>query len=378
MERALSAVGVTIETATTDDGGPGRRVNKPRGQGIAENGVTRWYFAKQTEFYKVSWPLKRWLQANIARFDLVHIHALFSFSSTVAAQIARRAEVPYVIRPLGVLNRYGMTQRRAMLKKLSFRWLESGLLRDAAAVQFTSVQEQQEAECLGVTLRSVIIPLGLEPVLAGDAQRFLQRYPELQDKQRLLFLSRLDPKKNLEGLLRAMCCLIDEYPNLALIICGDGKPDYIAQLKQWAQDLSVADRMYWLGQVEGEDKADVLAAGHVFVLPSYSENFGIAAVEALAAGLPCVLGKGVAIADSVVQAGAGVAVDPQPESIAQGIRLLLSDPTRQQKAALQARQLAQNEYSAWSMGQRLAELYQTLLASDSRNSCSSMTLPRSS
>ena len=75
--------------------------------------MTRWYFPKQTEFYKFSFPFWRWLRRDVGRFDAIHIHAVFSFSSVAAAWAARRADIPYIIRPLGVLNRYGMTQRRA-------------------------------------------------------------------------------------------------------------------------------------------------------------------------------------------------------------------------------------------------------------------------
>ena len=181
MERQLAAAGVGVETVTTDDNGKGRRYEKSLGCALAENGVTRWYFRKQSEFYKVSVPLRAWLQRHASRFDVVHIHALFSFTSVIAAGVCRSAGIPYIIRPLGALTRYGMTQRRAFLKRLSFGLLERSLLRDAAAVHFTSSAELQEAEVLGVPMRSIIIPLGLEPAPAGDARGFLGHYPELEE-----------------------------------------------------------------------------------------------------------------------------------------------------------------------------------------------------
>ena len=90
MERALSAVGVVVETVTTDDDGRRRRVNKPLGRPLNENGAVRWYFPKQMEFYKVSVPLLRWLPREVRRFDVVHVHALFSFASVAAAWTALR------------------------------------------------------------------------------------------------------------------------------------------------------------------------------------------------------------------------------------------------------------------------------------------------
>ncbi|MEQ1841601.1 MAG: glycosyltransferase, partial [Verrucomicrobiales bacterium] len=119
MERALLAGGMEVETITTDDEGPGRRNGKGDGTPREENGIVRRYFPKQTEFYKVSFPLARWMRKALHDFDVVHIHALFSHTSIAAARAARSAGVPYVIRPLGVLNQYGITQRRALLKQLS-------------------------------------------------------------------------------------------------------------------------------------------------------------------------------------------------------------------------------------------------------------------
>ena len=109
MERGLTGAGIQVETATTDDDGPGKRSEKPLGSPVQENGVTRWYFRKQSEFYKVSWPLRRWLQRQVGGYDLVHIHAVFSHASVAAARAARRNHVPYVLRPLGVLNPHWIT-----------------------------------------------------------------------------------------------------------------------------------------------------------------------------------------------------------------------------------------------------------------------------
>jgi glycosyltransferase involved in cell wall biosynthesis len=358
IERALSALGIHVETASTNDDGPNRRLTKRLGEPIEENGVTRWYFSKQREFYKVSLPFVHWLQREIHRFDIVQIHALFSFTSVMAARIARRERVPYIIRPLGVLNRYGMTQRRALLKRISFRSIEGPLLKDAAAVHFTSYEEQTEAESLGVHMRSTVIPLGVELEAPGNPEEFFECCPMLRSRQRTLFLSRIDPKKNLESLLRAFSIVVEEFPNSALIVAGDGNADYLATLKLLAKQLGIEERVTWLGRVDGSKKVAVLAAADLFVLPSFSENFGIAAIEALAAGLPCVLGEGVAVAADVETAGAGVVVSPTPESIADGIRCFLNDGNRRQHSAAQARLLVESKYSTAQMGSLLLQLYQ--------------------
>ena len=302
-----------------------------------------------------------WVLRHVRDYDVVHIHALFSFTSVVAAWAARRAGVPYVVRPLGTLNRYGVEQRRPWLKQLSLKLIEGPILRHAATVHFTAEAEQVEALSLGIPMHAVVIPLGIEPTQMDDGQVLLDRRHGTDNGRSLLFLSRLDPKKNVEGLLRAFNLLAHEWPDLRLVIAGNGEASYVAGLKKLAVELGVADRVVWLGHIEGEQKAAALAAAQVFVLPSFSENFGIAAAEALMAGLPCVLGKGVAIADEIAEAGAGIAVEPDPDSIAQGLKKLLSDDALWTSMSGKAAALAREKYSVDAMGERLVRLYEGIV-----------------
>ena len=131
----------------------------------------------------------------------------------------------------------------------------------------------------------------------------------------------------------------------------------MAGLKALAVELGLEDRVVWAGHIDGDLKASALAGAELFVLPSFSENFGIAAAEALMAGLPCVLGQGVAIAQDVVTAGAGLAVTPEPASIAAGLLRVMADSNMRATMAVRAKALALDKYSAAAMGARLVELY---------------------
>ena len=363
MERVLAALGVEVVTATTDDDGPHGRLAVATGTAVACNGATRFYFPRQTGPYKVSLPMLRWLRREVPRFDLVHVHALFSFAPVTAAWIARGAGVPYIIRPLGVLNSYGMEQRRSRLKVLSMALLEGRLLRDAAAVHFTADQERMEAELLGVPMRSSVVALGIEPMPAVSADAFLAAHPTVGNR-RLLFLSRIDPKKNIEVLLEAVASSRSSIPGLSLIICGDGEAGYVAHLKALSRGLGLGDSVVWAGHVEGVLKASAFAAAELFVLPSISENFGIAAVEALSAGLPCILGEGVAVAPRVAEAGAGVAIAPTADAVAGAIITMLGATGGLAQASAAARELAASEYSLDAMGKGLMTMYASACALD--------------
>lgn len=374
IERALSALGVRVATATTDDDGPGRRRAIPSNP-AQDNPISaptksalkpiRLYFRKTLEFYKISPGFARWVFHHARDFDVIHIHALFSFTSVAAAWAARSAGVAYVVRPLGTLNQYGVTQRRPWLKQLSLKLIEGPILRHAAAVHFTAEAEREEAESLGIPMRSVVVPLGIASPPQQDASLFLGRHRELAGRRTVLFLSRLDPKKNVEGLLRAFSLVRDSLPETSLVIAGDGDTGYVAGLTRLADELGLADRIVWAGFVDGELKTSAFAAAQVFVLPSFSENFGIAAAEALMAGLPCVLGKGVAISEEVQVAGAGLATSPEPEAIAEALRTLLADEGRRAEMGRRAAALARERYSVEAMGARLHALYSKILAHNS-------------
>ncbi len=363
MERALTAAGVEVFTATTDHG----RATDPRVETVpvGERNVRRLYSRKWTSFYKVAPGLVPWLWHNVRTFDVVHIHALFSFCSTAAGLIARMRGVPYVVRPLGTLTAYGM-KRRASLKRASFALLEAPILRRAAAVHFTSDDEQIEARALGIPMREVIIPLGVEMLEPGDPNRLDAEFPALAGKPAILFLSRLDPKKNIEALFDAFASNPRARDTSMLLVAGSGDAGYCERLKSAAQAFGIADRVIWLGHVEGQRKRNVFARADVFVLPSFSENFGIAAVEAMLAGLPCVLAQGVAVATEAAKDGAAISTPPRPDAIAEALDQLLLNPTLRQHMAQNAVVHARRLYSTHAMAEALKSLYANLSASSSK------------
>jgi glycosyltransferase involved in cell wall biosynthesis len=263
-----------------------------------------------------------------------------------------------------------MNQRRPWLKGLSMRLLEGPALRRAAAVHFTSQEEAAQARKLGIPFREAIIPLAVEAALPASA-RDPSVFAQLRGSPCVLFLSRLDAKKNIEGLLAAVALLKDEMPKLRLLIAGDGAPEYVRGLKARCVEMQISELVIWAGHVEGSMKSAAFAAADVFVLPSYSENFGIAAAEALAAGLPCVLGEGVAIAKEVAEAGAGLSVSTDPQSIADGLRRIMDDKNALERMGTNATRLAQERFSMQAMGTRLAQLYTDIL-----NGCHGLPGPR--
>ena len=133
ISRALASKGIDVHVATTDDNGIDR-LDVPLGKPVNHDNATFWYFKRQTRFYTISLGLTRWLSRHIKEYDLVHIHALFSYSSTPAAYWATKHHVPYIVRPLGTLKEWARRERRSVLKKISFSLTEKRILSRATVV----------------------------------------------------------------------------------------------------------------------------------------------------------------------------------------------------------------------------------------------------
>jgi glycosyltransferase involved in cell wall biosynthesis len=366
MAHASQRAGMEVVVATTDDDGNDARLDVPLGTPVVRDDVTHLFFRRDLIPYKVSFGLARWLNRNIHQFDIVHIHALFSFSSTAAAMVAWRKKVPYVVRPLGVLNRWGLEHRRLLPKRVSLRLIELPILRRAAAIHFTTERELREAADIGgdVTAgRSVVTPIPVEVNESGNAENFLQSYPSVTGKKLVLFLSRIDKKKGIELLLNAFAGVKRNEPNSLLVIAGNGDTRYVETLRAQADKLGISADILWAGFLGRPEKANAYAAASVFVLPSHSENFGIAAAEALAAGVPCVLSDQVALTDYLQDKDSALVVPCQSAAIANALCQLLSEPETREHLATQGRLVAAQLFSLQSVGEALADRYRSILCS---------------
>jgi glycosyltransferase involved in cell wall biosynthesis len=361
--RALKQAGTRVEVATTDDDGPGARLDVPLNQPVENEGTRYFYFRRQTEFYKYSRPFHRWLSRCASNYDLIHVHGLFSYTSVCASRIAKRRAVPYIVRPLGVLNRWGMENRRPWLKRLSFHFIEKPILRHAAAMHYTSQQECQEAEAAGATAPAFVCPLGLDLApfqnLPGP-DLFLKRWPKAADRDVVLFLSRLDQKKGLDLLLDAFEQARPGHPRAILVIAGSGESAFVKGLRERVEKLGLNNDVIWTSFLDGLDKLSALAAAKVFALTSYSENFGIAVAEALAAGVPTLITKEVGVADDVQRAGAGMVVSAEAGAVAERLTRMLKDSELIKRMSINARKLAAERYSLDAMGIALIQLYRQI------------------
>jgi glycosyltransferase involved in cell wall biosynthesis len=362
MTRGLTQAGVEVHIATTDDHGA-HRATLPLGQPVQQDGITYWYFRRLTQFYMASWDLMRWLMRHVQVYDLVDAHYVFVHSSLAAGYAAQKHNVPYIVRPHGMLNRWGMYYRRPRLKRLSLHFLERHLLMHAAAVCLTGEQEYIEASELAIPFRPVIQPLGIEiPAAANWPARgtLRQQHPTLQGKTVLLFLSRFDAKKGLDLLLPAFAQLRQARPDVALVLAGQGTAAFTQRLQQQVAQLGIENDVIFAGFLSGADKLAALVDADIFVLPSYSENFGVVVVEALATGLPVVISDQVGLAREVASADAGVIIPCQPDALVRNLVSLVDQPEQRQYYAERGRALVEQRFSLETATDALLQLYTRL------------------
>jgi glycosyltransferase involved in cell wall biosynthesis len=234
--------------------------------------------------------------------------------------------------------------------------VEKRNLDGASLLHFTTPRERDECfMAFGKSFPSLVLPLGVR-LPSVIAEGYVKK-----ESLRLLFLSRLHPKKQLEVLLKALSLLHTASPDLLwqLDIAGYGEPAYLASLQKLAERLNISHRCRWLGHVQGDAKTCLLQQADWFLLPSAAENFGIAVVEAMAAGTPVIVSPQVAVADLILSAGAGLVCPSDPPSLCQVLLSNYQGPSSAMRLA--ARTLAETTFSWSSVAEQLETSYRRML-----------------
>ncbi len=254
-----------------------------------------------------------WLEWETARYDAVIVEGIWQYHSFATWLASRKAKFPYHIFPHGALDPWFKQQYplKHLKKWLYWPWAEYQVLRDARTVLFTSEEEKRLAMQSFWLYRAnaKVINFGISaPPLDTRAQRksFLQAFPTLENKRFLLFFGRVHPKKGCDLLLQAFARLAPQYPDWMLVIAGPDAENTRPTLEQMARSLGITEKVLWTGLLSGDKKWGALRATDAFVLPSHSENFGVAVVEALACGTLVLISDKVNIWKEIESCQAGL------------------------------------------------------------------------
>jgi glycosyltransferase involved in cell wall biosynthesis len=263
------------------------------------------------------------LRDEIATFRLVHLHSVFLWPTWAAARAARNTGIPYVLAPRGMLVKDLIARRSRLAKSAWIHLIERTNVEEAAVLHLTSQLESTELGHFGWRLpRLAIIPNAVDEPLPANGTVAPDVEAIAREQPLVLFLGRLSWKKGLDRLLHAFA----RTSVSTLAIVGTDDENFAPQLLELAANLQIADRVRVLPRtVIGSEKERLFATARLFVLPSYSENFGNTVLEAMRRGVPVVVTPEVGAAEIVRSSGAGLVVEGDPEPLSSAISLLSTD-----------------------------------------------------
>ncbi|HWE38092.1 MAG TPA: glycosyltransferase [Isosphaeraceae bacterium] len=301
------------------------------------------------------------LEGAVRSAEVVHLHGLWQGHSRRGARAASRARVPYLIAAHGMADPWALRQKR--LKKSLYTFLIEGKnLRRASCLHALTRPEVDHFRALAPRTPVCLVPNGVDLAPLEDLPQrsaLEAEHPELAGRFLLLFLARLHVKKGLDLLAPALADVARDHPDLHLLLVGtdDGA---LAPFREQIRGLGIDRRVTYLGHVAGEGARRAWGAADAFVLPSRSEGFSMAVLEALACRLPTLITTACHFPE-VAAEGAGLVVHPTVADITAGLRGLL-ECSASERASMgdRGRALVASRYTWDRQAERLAAVYRWL------------------
>jgi glycosyltransferase involved in cell wall biosynthesis len=258
-----------------------------------------------------------WLRQHASEYDMVVVNGLWQFNGFGVWRALRKTGQPYCLFTHGMLDPW--FKRHYPLKHLKkwlyWPWAEYRILRDAAAVLFTSEEERIQARrsfwlyrCREIVVNYGTAGPGGDSAAQGNL--FLEKFPALRGKRVLLFLGRIHEKKGCRELIEAFRQVFfqrgKDAGDIRLVMAGPADSDFARELRSDAERYGLADWLLWPGMLTGDLKWGAFHAADAFILPSHQENFGISVAEALACGVPVLISNKVNIWREIEQDQVGL------------------------------------------------------------------------
>ena len=323
-----------------------------------ESPKTKIRFCKP-DFLKLSKELESGLNESGA--NIFHGHGIWDLSVSQMAKVARLMKIPYIISIRGMLEPWSLEQSK-FKKKIAMLLYQHRDLKKASCLHATALMEADSIRALGYKNPIAVIPNGI-----NLSEYPLKKIEIVQKKKKVLFLSRIHVKKGIENLIAAWEKLdISTRLNWELEIAGNGESDYIDSLNNLIKSKSLGESIRIVGSQFGDEKIRAYHDAHLFVLPTYSENFGIVIAEALACGVPVITTNGTPWED-IKEYNAGdwieIGVDPLVTSLE---KMMKKSDLELIQMGKNGRKLIEEKYSINSVADRFFELYSWILSKDKK------------
>jgi glycosyltransferase involved in cell wall biosynthesis len=344
--RVLSRHGVQCTVMTTDLGeaasAPRHTRITPQDRFIPRDAEIQMFRAQPPRRIAFSVPLARAIRAIVFDYDVVHIHSLFLFPQYAAYKAASRAGVQFIVSPCGALDP-ALRHRSRLAKAVTDIVWQRRMLGAAAAIHFKTSEEQRLAADLPLAETQFVVPNGIDCASfhahIGN-ERFRSRYLRGCDGPVILNVGRLSHKKGLDVLIRAFADVKRRHRAALLVLAGPDDEGLTPGLRTLAAEAGVKESVVFTGMLRADELRAALSAASVWALPSKTENFGNAVIEAMAAGVPIVISPEVNVASEVEAARAGIICDREPREVANALAGLLEDDDLRKSYAFEGRKFA--------------------------------------
>lgn len=284
------------------------------------------------------------------RPDIVHINGIWSLDRYIMQRQALKRGIKTYIMPHGMLEPWIMRRHFWTRKLPALIIYQRRALRTAVCLIATAESERKNILRMNVSKTSV-------PVVAnGIDVTGIPLKTSWEKRKKILYVSRLHPKKGIELLLETMAGMGDDVKDYELVIAGEGETDYVAQLKEKAAALRL--NVNFIGGIYGERKWQTFHEADVMVLPTHSENFGYVIAESLACGTPVITTKGTPW--EIIDGDCGYWTERSVPAMKDALqRMLRKTPEELEQMGRKGRQLIEENYTARNMAEQLMNVYES-------------------
>lgn len=355
--KGLQHAGIDVEVLTTTANGQAD-FNPSPPPGVEYEGVRVHYVRRGFPRRLFGGRLRKPLTEALERVDVCHVHGLWNIPEWRATSLARAQAVPYVLSPRGMLQP-GALRQRSWRKQIAYSWIERSSIRDASLLHATSDAEAAVLRRHRDDDAVIVAPNGVTVPPASASSRFRERQGISRDAFVIIFLGRIHPIKRIDLLIAAFEILRADNIDVHLVIAGPDERGDLAGLMRSVE--AHADRVHATGALDEDEKWEALRDADVAVQCSDSESFGLAIVEAMAAGLPVVVSRTCPWPE-IETRQCGFWVEQSSSAIANAIGRMVTDRPAAIEMGERAAAFARERFGWDRVARLLADAYADVLA----------------
>lgn len=309
-----------------------------------------------------SLELQRAIQKEVNNFDIIHIHEIWHYPHYIAYRAAKKAGKPYVITIHGALDPWCLNYK-SFKKKIYSLLIQKRILKESNVIHAITNEEVRQIENFISNKKITMIPNGINPEDFTNLpfRKELEKlYPKLIGKKVLFFLGRIHPKKGLDLLVKVFGIITRERDDVRLLIAGPDSDGYEAKVKQILEKERTLDKVIFTGMLKDQNKLVALGGADIFILPSYSEGFSMAILEAMISKLPVIITSQCNFPE-VDEYKAGIVIEPDSKQFVEALNTLLSNSKLCKKTGENGRKLVLEKFTWNKIADKMIQVYAEII-----------------